>query len=275
MGPANLICACLLHVAALQLILLVGGAVGFSGPIAGCSTEARQRPFWKKPLQLSLFNGFGFDKGFNKEDSDDEMLMMEKEVVASAQAKVDKQTARKALTTALSDGSPARTQATPQWAAALAASVAAGVASFLALHNIAVGLVVAASVGFVANRNPLEEEDSAGAIARTVGRYTLASVEAATPKAKAIARAALIGQEEVEELQERLQDLETQYTVLQGENTQLRLWKERRLWVDQVLSTYNLQELKELARRNELQVGGTKAQLLMRLVEAEAIDPDL
>ena len=59
------------------------------------------------------------------------------------------------------------------------------------------------------------------------------------------------------------------------DNSDLRLWKRRRLWVDQALGNYNLQDLKEVARSNGLRVGGTKAQLLMRLIEAEVISPDI
>jgi len=108
-----------------------------------------------------------------------------------------------------------------------------------------------------------------------VGRYTIASVEAATPKAKAMARVALTGQEELVELREKTEDLEMRLAALQEENSQLHLWKQRRIWIDEVLPNYNLQSLKEEARKNNLLVGGTKTQLLMRLVEAEVIQPDL
>lgn len=105
-----------------------------------------------------------------------------------------------------------------------------------------------------------------------VGRYTLEEI---TPKAKAIAKAAILGEEEVAELKARLQDLEMEYSAVRDENVRLKLWKDRRTWVDAVLPKYTLQSLKDEARQNGLQVGGTKAQLLMRLVEAEVINPDL
>ena len=128
------------------------------------------------------------------------------------------------------------------------------------------------------------------------------SVEAAKPKAKAIARAAIVGDEEILVLREQLEDLRQQNRSLEIENTKLAMWKKRRvcksgsglpscwcytlllikslkflslafLGVDENLSCSNLSVLKEEARRNKLQVGGTKAQLLMRLVEAGVINP--
>ena len=42
--------------------------------------------------------------------------------------------------------------------------------------------------------------------------------------------------------------------------------------IDERISDYTLDELKEIARKNRLPVGGTKAILMMRLAEAEAID---
>ena len=44
--------------------------------------------------------------------------------------------------------------------------------------------------------------------------------------------------------------------------------------VDENVSSFNLSELKDQARENKLQVGGTKVQLLMRLVEADAVTPN-
>lgn len=100
-------------------------------------------------------------------------------------------------------------------------------------------------------------------------------MEAAKPKAKALARAALTGDEEILTLREQLDDLERRNRSLENKNAALSLWKKRRVWVDDRLASFNLQELKEQARENKLQVGGTKAQLLMRLVEAKVITPTL
>lgn len=71
--------------------------------------------------------------------------------------------------------------------------------------------------------------------------------------------------------QRRIQELEDSQRVLEQENSDLMKWRHRRMWVDEVLSDYTLQELKDQARQNNLKVGGTKAELLMRLVEAEVI----
>lgn len=43
--------------------------------------------------------------------------------------------------------------------------------------------------------------------------------------------------------------------------------------VDENMSSFNLSELKDQARENKLQVGGSKAQLMMRLIEAEVVTP--
>jgi len=50
------------------------------------------------------------------------------------------------------------------------------------------------------------------------------------------------------------------------------LWVQRRKAVDESLSKFTLEELKGLAREKGIMVGGTKSQLLMRLLEEKAID---
>lgn len=70
---------------------------------------------------------------------------------------------------------------------------------------------------------------------------------------------------ELAQLKQRIDELE-------DENASLRLWQERRNFVDSALSKYNVEQLKKLARENEVAVGGSKIELLIRLVEAEAIN---
>ena len=111
----------------------------------------------------------------------------------------------------------------------------------------------------------MEEEGAAGAGARLVGRFAINSVEVSKPKIKAVARAAMRNEEDIARLQQQISELKE-------ENTQLRIWKERRMVIDERISDYTLDELKEIARKNRLPVGGTKAILMMRLAEAEAID---
>jgi predicted secreted protein len=84
------------------------------------------------------------------------------------------------------------------------------------------------------------------------------------PKFRAVARVALKGESEMAVLKQRLDDLEL-------ENANLRLWQQRRNAVDESISKFTVSELKQHAREHKLSVGGSKSQLLMRLVEAEAI----
>lgn len=222
---------------------------------------------WRRPRErqsLLKMRFFGFSEDEQSKITKDEMVLLEKQVQASAQAQIDRTNAKKAI---LDPYPQQQALVPPPWAAAVAASVASGSVAFFTLQSLPLAVIAALGVAFVASRNPLEEKDNLGAVARTVGRYTIASVEAATPKAKAMARAALTGEEELVQLKQRLQYLEE-------ENVQLKLWKKRRVWVDRELSSYNLQDLKQQARESGIQVGGTKSQLLMRLVEANVIDPD-
>lgn len=104
-----------------------------------------------------------------------------------------------------------------------------------------------------------------GAAARVVGRATVHAMRAMQPKAKAVARVALRGDDQMSMLIQRIEDLE-------AENANLRLWQKRRTAVDDNLSKYTLAQLKSKAKENKLPVGGDKTTLLMRLVEAEVID---
>jgi apolipoprotein N-acyltransferase len=126
-----------------------------------------------------------------------------------------------------------------------------------------------AAVAFVATfwiayQDPLEEEGVAGALARVLGRWTIQSVETTTPKIRAVARAAITSQEEITQLQSRVQ-------VLEQQHAELVLWKERRLAVDRNLDKKTVEELKEMARQNNLAVGGKKHELMMRLLEAQVL----
>ena len=165
------------------------------------------------PLQMSFFGFFKDPERRSPRTVDDsDIFSLEKEVLSSVQAQVDRANAKRALVSALSDDSELSRTTTPPWAAAIAAAAIAGSISFFTFQNALLGAIVAMSVGFVASRNPVEEEDAVGSIARTVsnflldcghmnewklattselliligmhyfqvGRYTIASVEAAT-----------------------------------------------------------------------------------------------
>jgi hypothetical protein len=187
---------------------------------------------------------------------DQNMAIIEREVMESTRAKLDLQRVTKTL---LNDELPLRSSLTT-WQVALAASGSGGAAAFFLLHNWILSGIVLVYIFVVANGDPLEEESIAGALARVVGRGTLQSL----PKVRAIARAAVTGEDDIAVLKSRVYELEK-------ENYELKLWKKRRLAVDQALPDYSLEELKEKARQNGLGVGGTKTQLLMRLAEVDQL----
>ena len=107
-----------------------------------------------------------------------------------------------------------------------------------------------------------------GAAARVVGRATLNSIQILQPKVRAVARVAFKGDnDDVASLKQRIEELE-------AENANLRLWQQRRKAADDSLSKYTIVELKAKAFQHNLPIGGTKTQLLMRLVEAGVIEAE-
>ena len=202
---------------------------------------------------------------------------LEKEVFASTRAKMDVQRVKQTITeqAAISEGEtdPQKTAImAAQWKISLAAASFASTFFLISTHSsLPVTAVVFALVFFVANQDPLEEEGAAGALARLLGRFTIQSVETTKPKLKAMARAAITTESEdskkvVELLQQRIE-------VLEQENFALKKWKEQRTAADTLLSQYGLEELKSMARANNLPVGGTKIQLLMRLLDNRVLIP--
>jgi len=200
---------------------------------------------------------------------------LEQEVFASTRAKMDAQRVKKTIT----DRTPAK-QVDPQKVAIMAAQwkISLAAASFvstfflIATHSsLPVTGVVFAAVFFVANQDPLEEEGAAGALARLLGRFTIQSVETTKPKLKAMARAAISTEDDDRDKVVAL--MQQRIDVLERENEELKTWKEQRTAADTLLSQYGLDELKAMARANQLPVGGTKIQLLMRLLENRVLIP--
>lgn len=151
------------------------------------------------------------------------------------------------------------------WKVARAAAATASIMVAMVTHGDKVLTVLTFAMVFVAaNVDPVVDDSVAGPFARLLGRATIQSVETSKPKLRAVARAALtdpVAQEEyVAGLERRIQQLE-------AENAQLSRWKDFRTWVDDSQSKFALDDLKELARQNGLTVGGTKPQLMMRLLE--------
>jgi hypothetical protein len=195
---------------------------------------------------------------------------LEREVFATARVEMDQKQIERALMekdeatigTANSDRSSRITavMASP-WQISLAAASAVSIFVLVTTNaSLMIAGIVFVVVFVVANGDPLDEDNATGAVARQVGRMTIQSVESSKPKLKAIARAAMTDQEEIVLLKQRIKRLEFA-------KADLELWKERRTAVDENVSRYSLDELKDVARRNKLALGGTKSQLLMRILE--------
>lgn len=143
----------------------------------------------------------------------------------------------------------------------LSAGIAAGVVAWIALQNLLIALCAFVAVSIAASGDPLDDDSAAGAFARLFGRFTFKSWQTSKPKIKAVVKAAVQGEDEVSLLKVRLQQLEE-------EVRELRLWKQRRVAVDESQSSFTLDELKDMARKHDLKVGGSKVQLMLRLVES-------
>lgn len=198
---------------------------------------------------------------------ENELSRMEQEVKGSVQAQMDLKRVAEALDsdqldTEQNSTNPANLAS--RWQIALASAIFCSVVSFSLLNNSITTGIVFIGTFILAARDPLEEEGAAGAGARLLGRFAINSVEVSKPKIKAVARAAMTNEEDISRLKQQVSEL-------QEENATLRLWKERRIKIDETMSDYTLDELKAIARENRLAVGGTKAILMMRLLEANAI----
>jgi hypothetical protein len=225
------------------------------------------RPLRPLHLEFPRLPDFGRSKSSSSGTVVAEVEDMEKEVYASARLQMDQKQVERALlekeeasTTTSIDPQRAALLASP-WQISLAA--ASAVSTFVLVTtnaSLMIAGIVFVVVFAVANGDPLDEENATGAVARQVGRLTIQSVESSKPKLKAIARAAITDQEEILLLKQKI-------TQLEQENAELKLWKERRISVDDNLSKYTLDEMKGVARSNGLAVGGTKSQLMMRILE--------
>ena len=230
-----------------------------------------RRPTKRSHCRPCLLANMASDKDTSTTDA--EMEILERQVLESARATVDVNRVLKALETDVGpsqriDGmyeNERTVPATSHLQIAIAASLVTGVGSFLVLHSLYVSLIVA---GFCFLAAFLDQDDTlAGALARILGRTTLQSVQASQPRVKALARAVVTGEEEIGLLQRRIQ-------ALMAENEKLRQWKEQRIQLDEALSKFKVEELRSIAREKGLVAKGTKADLLVRLVESGAIDLD-
>lgn len=212
-----------------------------------------------------------WDRISSANDTDD-IVAIEKQVIATAQAKLDANLILEALDAKairnddLLQDMTSKPVLLDPWKIALAASLlCSGAVLVLSTYNLLLTFIVGLVVFAVALADPVDDNSLAGALARMVGRVTIRSVAASQPKMKAVARAVVTGQDELVHLQQRIKELE-------AENTYLTRWKEQRTAAEECLSDFSLSALKEQARAHKLPVGGTKMQLLMRLVDAGVIE---
>lgn len=210
-----------------------------------------------------------------------DMTTIEKQVMASAQEQLDMQRIKGIFQTSQSKASREKDVLTSkhppsQWNIALASATVLSIASLVTLEiqppvNFYISTVVFITTFLVANRDPIQEEDLddvTGPITRTVGRVTLESIEKSKPTIQAVAKAVINGDSAENEIRQLRQRIE----ALEQDNKDLRLIIERRNAIDERSKFYNMDRLKELARANKIVVGGTKAQLMMRLIEANVLD---
>jgi len=159
---------------------------------------------------------------------------------------------------------------TPSWTShlqvAAAAGLVTGAGSYLVLQNYYISLFVAGFV-FVTAFLVDDDDNLTGALARILGRRTLQSVQATQPRVRALARAVVTGEAEIVGLKERVRQLEQEAAAL-------RRWKEQRIRIDRALPRFKVEELRAIARDNELVTKGTKLDLLVRLVEADILELD-
>ena len=195
---------------------------------------------------------------------EDEIRAIEREQQASVREKMDYNQVLRALTE--ENAAKSSSASVPIWQVALTASMVAATASFFLFANLYVSLFVWICIFVVANADPMQDDSALGALARILGRATLKSYATSKPKLAAMARAA-VNEDEVRVLTQKLQSV-------QAQAEELRQWKKNRLWVEDNLQSFTVEDLKQRARDNQLAVGGTKLQLLQRLVDAHVITVD-
>jgi len=249
-----------------------------------------ETPWFAKPIPFVNINK---EQDVGVPSSSPDMLQMEKEVVASTQAKLDDKrvkggvlgtgksdsidlaiksaVAEVLLSTEMSSVSTVRVHhSSPpsQMNIALVAGSILGLTSFAALQTPILSFAVFMATTVIASKDPVDDEELAegdltGLRSRIVGRTTLDSLEKTTPTVRAV-RADVSGKK-FERLRLRCQQLEEQ-------NVDLMLRIKMRDAIDEQNKHYTLDNLKEMARRDDVKIGGTKAELMMRLIEAGSLN---
>jgi hypothetical protein len=197
------------------------------------------------------------------------IAQIEQDVIASANAKVDMARVKNAIYNDLNnqDNQPPPSQ----WRVALASGSMIGLFSFVLFHQPIVSAGFFLISAYIASKDPQYENDGlmagdeiSGPITRIVGRATIQSIERSKPKVKAVARAAIFGEDEIGYLRQRVEELEI-------ENEEMNDWIERRRYIDDNAKHYSLDTLRDIARQYDISVDGNKLQLMMRLMDADIL----
>jgi len=213
--------------------------------------------------------------------SADEFLQWEAEIQESAIRGMDLQRIQEWLDSDDSNDTIGRrgsdgttTQRENGWKVATASGVVMALGCNYVTHSVVLSLLTLVVVTWVALKDPLDDGDGlVGPMARILGRTTLDSYQKIKPKLKSLARAAI-------QNEDRIAKLSTQVKELSQENQALRLYQQRREWIDANQSHYSLEELKSMAQQVQQQSYPTrtfaystlsKQQLMMRLLEVGAL----
>ena len=207
------------------------------------------------------------------------MRRLEAEVEASAMARLDKERVKRALQNKRDDmrnnyndysASSSSSmmeydvdQPPSRMKIAFAAGTSAATVALLALHTpLPVGACAFVVVAAYAAVDPLDDGGGIFApLARILGRATIETTNDALPRMKSAILAATTGEEEISRLKQRVQELER-------ENAKLKQYMGIRETVDDNMSAFTLDELRDYARRNGVVFSGrSKAQLFAALLE--------
>lgn len=114
--------------------------------------------------------------------------------------------------------------------------------------------------------NYLKKIGEKGALFRIVGRLTLQVLYSITPKVQRIMRV-LLTDDDNKHAEQQLRVLQGTIKQLEEENETLRQRIATREKMDSILAQCTTEELKTMARKENLPVSGTKEQILSRLVD--------
>lgn len=199
-------------------------------------------------------------------NKDDDIELMERQVIASVNAKLDAQRVQNVLLSVEDESNLKRELDEPP--SPLSVATAAGIVAFAVTYSLLPNpSLLLSSLGFIAvfavamiRYEDADDTNLAGPVARIVGRATISTIKKSQPKVKAVARAVASKEDEFERLVK--------------ENAELKEWKRRRMAVDDAFGDYTMQELKDLARENKVQGFSTmnKITLMMKLIDAGALN---